>query len=220
MIENYVTIKKNGQHTIVIKKSQFICTMAKVINKQEADDFIYITKLAHPKATHTCYAYLINLHNQIQRKSDGGEPSGTAGVPILEVLKRSGVHNIVVVVTRYFGGIKLGSGGLIRAYSNATSTTIESIGLVNRIIQTSLFITVTYANFDKLTYFLQKHQITISDTTYTETVTTILIINKVDISLIQTLIKDLLNGQVTFKLGGDMYKDVTISFDDAKKLYQ
>ncbi len=110
-------------------------------------------KKANPKANHNCFAYLIGQNDQIQRESDDGEPSGTAGVPILEVLKRVGVHNVAAVVTRYFGGIKLGAGGLIRAYSNATSTALESVGLVNRVMQTAILTTINYANFEKLSYF-------------------------------------------------------------------
>ena len=218
MSENYVTIKENGQHELLIKKSQFICTLTRVTSKEAADDFIAATKKANPKANHNCFAYLIGQNDQIQRESDDGEPSGTAGVPILEVLKRVGVHNVAAVVTRYFGGIKLGAGGLIRAYSNATSTALESVGLVNRVMQTALLTTINYANFEKLSYFLQQQQIPVADTAYAESVTVTLMVSETAIEQTQALITDFLSGQVTFKLGDQQYNDVPITFEAAKKL--
>ena len=130
MKKPYLTIKENGEATIEIKKSEFICSLARTETEEEARAFIDEIKTKHRKATHNCFAYMIGLNDEIQRESDNGEPSGTAGVPILEVLKNLELHNVTAVVTRYFGGIKLGAGGLIRAYSNATSNAIEKVGVV------------------------------------------------------------------------------------------
>ncbi|MCF7523283.1 IMPACT family protein [Levilactobacillus brevis] len=124
-----------------------------------------------PKATHHCWAYLLGDHDDVQRESDNGEPSGTAGVPILTVLRRNHLHNTIAVVTRYFGGIKLGAGGLIRAYSNATSTGIEATGVVKRVRQQALILTVDYANYDRLSHYLTEQNIIILGTDYATAVT-------------------------------------------------
>lgn len=217
MDENYVTIKANGQHEIDIKKSQFICTLGRVTTKEAADAFVADVKKEHIKANHNCFAYLVGKNDAVQRESDDGEPSGTAGVPILEVLKRIGVHNVVAVVTRYFGGIKLGAGGLIRAYSNATSTAIETVGLVTRVMQTALRTTVSYANFDKLGYFLKQEAISVADTQYGENVEVTLMVDEANIETVKEAITNLLNAQVTFELGPNQYNDVPISFEQGKE---
>lgn len=122
---------------------------------------LQINKL-HRKATHNCFAYLIGDHDQIQRESDNGEPSGTAGVPMLEALKANQLHNVLAVVTRYFGGIKLGAGGLIRAYSNSVSQAIEQAGLVERVEQAILKIDVAYSLHDSLLYYLKQANLEIA----------------------------------------------------------
>ena len=117
MLHSYQTIKEDGQSEIEIKKSRFICSLKRVTSEEEAKDFIQAIKKEHWKANHHCSAFVIGEKNEIQRSSDDGEPSGTAGIPMLEVLKKNELINVIAVVTRYFGGTKLGTGGLIRAYT-------------------------------------------------------------------------------------------------------
>lgn len=148
-----LTIKSNGTHEIEIKKSRFICTMARIENEDQAKNIIAKVSKDNAKANHNCFAYMLGDDDHIQRESDNGEPSGTAGVPILEVLKMNQLHNVLAVVTRYFSGIKLGAGGLIRAYSNATSTTIDSLGIVKLVNKQEIKLTIEYNQFDKLKYF-------------------------------------------------------------------
>lgn len=151
---------------------------------------------------------MIGEHDQIQRESDDGEPSGTAGVPILEVLKRLELHNVCAVVTRYFGGIKLGAGGLIRAYSNATSKAIEQVGIVSLVLQTAIQITVSYANLDKLNYYLTQQAISITQTDYTDQVQVTIAVDTANLDDVQTNITNLLAGQVSFKIGDESYHEV------------
>lgn len=125
------TIVKNVEKEIVIEKSRFICSLQKVANEKEAQDFIKAIKKKYWDATHNCNAYLID--KLVQHSNDDGEPSGTAGVPILEVLKKADVQNVVAVVTRYFGGVKLGAGGLVRAYTNAVAGALQEAGKAQRI---------------------------------------------------------------------------------------
>ena len=113
MSEPFLTIAKNTSNEMVIKKSRFICSIARVTSDEAAQQFINQISTENRKATHNCYAYTVGDRDQIQRESDNGEPSGTAGVPILESLQLAKLHNVVAVVTRYFGGIKLGAGGLV-----------------------------------------------------------------------------------------------------------
>ncbi|MEW8974906.1 MAG: YigZ family protein, partial [Exiguobacterium sp.] len=115
-LSNYYTVKENGFHEIIIQKSRFITYLARATTEEQAQAFISELKKKHHNANHNCSAYVIGERNEIQKANDDGEPSGTAGVPMLEVLKKRDLRDTVVVVTRYFGGIKLGGGGLIRAY--------------------------------------------------------------------------------------------------------
>src|SRR5699024_11106043 len=130
MLTQYYTIKESGTYEFTIQKSRFIGHIARIKNEEEAQLFIQKIKKQHYNATHNCSAYLIGEQDHIQKANDDGEPSGTAGIPMLEVLKKLSLKNTVVVATRYFGGIKLGAGGLIRAYGSITSETIKHIGIV------------------------------------------------------------------------------------------
>ena len=128
------TIVRDCQHEIVIEKSRFICTLKKAATEEEAQDFIKETKKKYWDATHNCSAYIIGESVAAQRSNDDGEPSGTAGLPMLEVLRKNNLHNVAAVVTRYFGGIKLGAGGLVRAYTNSVATAIEEAGIAEKVL--------------------------------------------------------------------------------------
>ncbi len=125
----YITIFDETVNEIEIEKSRFICYLKRVNNKEEAEEYIQQIKKLHYKATHNCSAYSL-FSPSYQKCSDDGEPQGTAGVPMLEAIKKANLNNLVAVVTRYFGGIKLGAGGLIRAYSNSISQAINASNLV------------------------------------------------------------------------------------------
>lgn len=208
MKENYLTIKGMGSHEIDIKKSQFICSINRISSEEEALAFINQIKENNKKATHNCYAYIIGSTDHIQRASDNGEPSGTAGVPILEALKKIGVHDVVAVVTRYFGGIKLGAGGLIRAYSNATTRAIENVGIVKKVLQTEIKITTNYKMLDTLNYHLKENNINIIRTDYTDKVMVVIAINNDIINDFKEKVINLLNDQVTMENGIERYFEI------------
>ncbi|MDK1717151.1 YigZ family protein [Dellaglioa algida] len=210
MSKNYLTIKKSGSDTLIEKKSAFICQIARITNEEEALTFIASVRKLEPKARHHCFAYTFNLDSEVQRQSDDGEPSGTAGVPILEVIKAKQLKNICIVVSRKFGGIKLGTGGLIRAYSNAASQTIDAIGVVERILQTELICQVAYQNVGKLENYLEKNNIIIQQVTYLESVSFTLAVDQKELTTLQDHLIDLLNNQVTFKLGQNLYNELSI----------
>ncbi|TPR24233.1 YigZ family protein [Apilactobacillus micheneri] len=218
MQKNYLTIKTKGSNEIDIKKSRFICNIARVQNEEEANNFIESIKLENKKATHNCYAYVIGQDDHIQRASDNGEPSGTAGVPILDAIKMIGIHNTVAVVTRYFGGIKLGAGGLIRAYSNATTKAIESVGVIEKVLQTEITINVDYKLFDQLQYHLNENDINIIDTQYTDKVSVIVAIDNHYIEAFKQDIVNLLNNRVSMVDGDEKYFEVDFDpYKDNKK---
>ena len=144
MLKTYRTVKEFGQDEIVIEKSTFIGYAKPVTDEDEALAFIQEIKKKHRDATHNVPAYVLGEHNDIQRCNDDGEPSGTAGVPVLEVLKKEDVRDVAVVVTRYFGGIKLGAGGLVRAYTKGAKIALEAAGLITKVLYQVIVVSVDY----------------------------------------------------------------------------
>lgn len=167
---NYLTVKGYGEHEIVIQKSRFLAFVNRAVNEEEAQAFIQSIKKKHWDATHNCSAYLVGEHDQIQKANDDGEPSGTAGVPILEVLKKKQLKDTVVVITRYFGGVKLGAGGLIRAYGKATSEGILSTGIVERKLMRIMHSKFDYTLLGKVENELRSSKYIIKEIHYLENV--------------------------------------------------
>jgi uncharacterized YigZ family protein len=150
LLPSYYTVKGYGEHEIEIQKSKFIAYIQRAETEEEAQKFIQMIKKKNWNATHNCSAYMIGENDQIQKANDDGEPSGTAGVPILEVLKKKHLKDTVVVITRYYGGIKLGAGGLIRAYGKATSEGLNATGIVERKLMRILHTTIDYTWLGKI----------------------------------------------------------------------
>lgn len=213
MIERYLTVKEDGQSEIEIKKSRFICSFKRVTTEEEAKTFIQAVKKEHWKANHNCSAFVIGDKSEIQRSSDDGEPSGTAGIPMLEVLKKNELINVVAVVTRYFGGIKLGAGGLIRAYTQAVSHGLTEVGIVEGTLQQELAVAITYPQLGKLENFLELQQVTVKETRYTDQVIVICMVDETDISQFKATVTELLNGQVTFEKGPISYHEKLITLN-------
>lgn len=208
MTEPYLTIAKNTTYEQTIKKSRFICSIARVSSEEEAQQFITSIQAANKKATHNCFAYMIGDNDRIQRESDNGEPSGTAGIPILESLKLAKIHNVVAVVTRYFGGIKLGAGGLIRAYSNTTTEAIHQAGLVQRIKQAILKITVTYALHDPLLYYLKENNLEVAGEEYGVNVETSIYVNETDLEDVKEKLINRFNDQLQITEGDQLFNEI------------
>ena len=208
MTEPYLTIAQNTTYEQTIKKSRFICSIARVSSDEEAQQFIASIQAANKKATHNCFAYMIGDNDQIQRESDNGEPSGTAGIPILESLKLAKIHNVVAVVTRYFGGIKLGAGGLIRAYSNTTTEAIHQAGLVQRIKQAILKITVTYALHDPLLYYLKENNLEVASEEYGVNVETSIYVNETDLKDVKEKLINCFNDQLQITEGDQRFNEI------------
>ncbi len=150
---SYRTVAGRAQAEIVIRKSRFIAHVAPVASEEAAWTFINEIRAAHAQATHNCFAFTAG---NVQRMSDDGEPSGTAGRPIFEVLEKQGLSDTAIVVTRYFGGILLGAGGLVRAYSQAAAAGVEAAGVAEALPAVDLRIQVDYALLGKVQYLLQQ----------------------------------------------------------------
>ena len=191
------TIKKDGQVQEEIKKSRFICHAKRVHSEEEARDFITAIKKEHYKATHNCSAFIIGERSEIKRTSDDGEPSGTAGVPMLGVLENHNLTNVCVVVTRYFGGIKLGAGGLIRAYAGNVALAVKEIGIIEIKEQAGIAIQMSYAQYQEYGNFLRDHHLVELETNFTDQVDTMIYVDKEEKENIKAALVEFFNGKVT-----------------------
>lgn len=191
------TIKEDGQVQEEIKKSRFICHAKRVYSEDEARDFITAIKKEHYKATHNCSAFIVGERSEIKRTNDDGEPSGTAGVPMLGVLENHNLTNVCVVVTRYFGGIKLGAGGLIRAYSGSVALAVKEIGIIEIKEQAGIAIQMSYAQYQEYSNFLREHKLTEIETNFTDQIDTIIYVDKEEKENIKSALVEFFNGKVT-----------------------
>jgi uncharacterized YigZ family protein len=205
MLPHYRTLKDYGEHEIIIQKSRFIAHIARAETEEEAQQFIQTIKKKHSTATHNCSAYLIGENDQIQKANDDGEPSGTAGVPILEVLKKKNLKDTVAVITRYFGGIKLGAGGLIRAYGKSASEGIAAAGIVERRLMRVMHTKVEYTWLGKLENELRSSIYPIKEIHYLESVEFETYAEEGKTGIFSDWMTELTNGQADISEGLSLY---------------
>ncbi|MBX9974406.1 YigZ family protein [Cytobacillus firmus] len=210
MLPHYYTVKGYGESEIIIDKSRFIAHVSRAKSEEEAQEFILSIKKRHYNATHNCSAYLIGENDQIQKANDDGEPSGTAGVPILEVLKKKKLKDSVVVITRYFGGIKLGAGGLIRAYGKATSEGLQTTGIVERELVTIMHTKIDYTWLGKIENELRSSIYTIKEIHYLESVEIETYVKDELIDSFTSWMTELTNGQSQTFAGNKLYLETQI----------
>lgn len=168
VMEKFKTIKENVTQDIEEKRSKFIANAYYVENVDEAEKIIKMVKKQYYDANHNCYAYIVKADQVVKRFSDDGEPNGTAGSPILNVLEKNKLYNVLIIVTRYFGGILLGTGGLIRAYTEAALKVVEKSNIVEQEIGYEVKVTINYQDIDKFRYFCNKNNIKIVNMVYNE----------------------------------------------------
>jgi uncharacterized YigZ family protein len=203
---NYFTISANAKASFIEKRSEFIGHIAPVKTNDEAVAFINSIKAEHRKAKHNVYAYILRGDN-ISRYSDDGEPQGTAGVPVLDVLKKRGLTDVCVVVTRYFGGILLGGGGLVRAYSHAASLACDAAHIMDMRLCHKLRIKADYGMYGKISYLLPNYEtITVSSDFGSDVVLEILVLSEKLDSLIKEL-TEATNGTVETEDCGELFED-------------
>lgn len=214
---SYITIKGFGEDRFEEKKSEFIGYAKRVENEEEAKVFISEIKNMHKQARHNCSAYIIGKNMNIQKYSDDGEPQGTAGIPILEVMKKSGVTDCAIVVTRYFGGILLGTGGLTRAYTKGASIAIKAAGVVEKVEGLKLSFEIEYDLYGKVQYICGQNAWHIEDTEYTDKVIVHILSEKIISEDMENEIVESTNGKVIihkseegiyFKEGNRLYTEI------------
>lgn len=212
---SYKTILEYGEAEDIINKSKFIGYAMPVETEEEAVAFVEKIKKKHKDATHNVPVYLIGEKFEVQRYSDDGEPSGTAGVPVLSMLKNEGITNIAVVVTRYFGGIKLGTGGLVRAYTHAAKIAVEAARVVEKKVYKEVHVHTDYTLHGKFQNFLMNNDsYLIKDTVYTDMVNTIVYIEPDAVQTFQNKIVDLTSGNVEI----NEYEDIYLTILDGKAI--
>ncbi|MEK5206243.1 YigZ family protein [Psychrobacillus sp. FSL H8-0510] len=211
MRKDYHTIQGYGESEIIIQKSRFLTYVSRAETEQQAQDFINNIKEKHKSANHNCSAYIIGEHDNIQKANDDGEPSGTAGVPMLEVLKKQGLQDTVVVVTRYFGGIKLGGGGLIRAYGKATTEGIDAAKVVERKLHHLMKISIDYTWLGKVENEVRNSAYPLKEINYAELVE-VMVFTKADEE--ETFINwmaEMTNGQAKVELVEKEFLEFTVN---------
>lgn len=198
-------VYRGGSGEIVEKKSRFIANIKSVETVEEAQVYIEEMKKKYWDAWHNCSAFSVGTEQVTTRCSDDGEPSGTAGKPILEVISGSGIHNIVVVVTRYFGGTLLGTGGLVRAYTDATRAGIENSDIVEKIPGRRVDIAMDYTDLGKLQYLLAQNEVLTEDTEYTDKVIIHALFPESDKEMLKKKITEATSGRVMTQEGEEVY---------------
>jgi len=169
-MDDFVTIKENVQAELIEKKSKFIANLFYVESVKEAEEIITKIKKKYFDARHNCIAYRIIEENLVEKSSDDGEPSGTAGAPMLSILQKNNLVNVLVIITRYFGGILLGTGGLVRAYSNCLLQVIEKSERIEKCYGHELEVSLEYNEFENFKYYCKNNKINIVETQYLENI--------------------------------------------------
>ncbi|WP_405800971.1 YigZ family protein [Streptomyces sp. NBC_01506] len=208
MHEQYRTVARRGIHETEVNRSRFLCALAPAATEEEARAFVAAVRREHPTATHNCFAYVIGADASVQRASDDGEPGGTAGAPMLQMLMRRDVRYVVTVVTRYYGGVKLGAGGLIRAYGGAVGEALDTVGTVTRQRYRLATIIVDHQRAGKLENELRATGRAVREVRYAEIVTMRIALPDADIGDFRAWLADTTAGTAVLELGGEAYGDL------------
>ena len=204
-LKAYKTLMKRGNDSFIINKSRFIGYGCPCETEEEALTFLAEIRARHKDATHNCYAYIIGANMGVMRYSDDGEPGGTAGMPIIEVMKARGVTNCAVVVTRYFGGVLLGAGGLVRAYSQGAATALNACGVGVMHPTARYLMEIPYPMLNRMDYFLKSEPVIVEDKAYTDVITYTLIVKETDEQGFIARLTDLSEGKIEPLRAEEMY---------------
>lgn len=202
---SYRTIFSLGEDEVIINKSRFIGYSMRINSEEEALDFIETIQQKHKDATHNVYAYVVGENSNIQRFNDDGEPSGTAGIPVLEVIKKEDLRNIVVVVTRYFGGTKLGGGGLIRAYTKSAKIGIDAGTVIDMTPHTKLSLTMDYTLYGKIENYLMTNEYIVDDSDFQAQVNIQISVETSTLEEFKSIMTNLTNGDIVIVEMEDLF---------------
>ncbi|MFD6419377.1 YigZ family protein [Streptomyces sp. NPDC060194] len=205
MPDQYRTVARPGRHETEVNRSRFLCTLAPAATEREAQDVIARVRAEHADANHNCWAYVIGADASVQKASDDGEPGGTAGLPMLQMLTRRDVRYAVAVVTRYFGGVKLGAGGLIRAYGGAVGEALDAIGTTVRQRFRIVTVTVDHQRAGKVENDLRSTGRWVRDVAYGEAVTLEVGLPDAEVDAFRAWLADATAGSARLDLGGEAY---------------
>ncbi|MFD6339864.1 YigZ family protein [Streptomyces sp. NPDC060131] len=205
MQEQYRTVARAGVHETEINRSRFICALAPVATEEEAQEFIARVRKEHPTATHNCFAYVIGADASVQKASDDGEPGGTAGAPMLQMLMRREVRYTAAVVTRYYGGVKLGAGGLIRAYGGVVGEALDAVGTLTRQRFRLATVTVDHQRAGRLENDLRATGRVVLDVRYAEAVTIEIGLPDSEVPAFRAWLADTTAGTAELELGGEAF---------------
>lgn len=205
MEESYRTTFSLGEDQIIINKSRFIGYSMPINSEQEALDFIESIQQKHKDATHNVYAYVVGMNSNIQRFNDDGEPSGTAGIPVLEVIKKEDLRNIVVVVTRYFGGIKLGGGGLIRAYTRSAKIGLDAGIIIDMTSHVKLILNIDYTLFGKIENYLMTNEYIMDEVDFQTDVSIHISIEEMILEEFKSMMTNLASGDIEILEVGNIF---------------
>ncbi|MEU0282703.1 YigZ family protein [Streptomyces sp. NPDC006195] len=205
MQEQYRTVARAGVHETEINRSRFICALAPVATEEEAQEFIARVRKEHPTATHNCFAYVIGADASVQKASDDGEPGGTAGAPMLQMLMRREVCYTAAVVTRYYGGVKLGAGGLIRAYGGVVGEALDAVGTLTRQRFRLATVTVDHQRAGRLENDLRATGRVVRDVRYAEAVTIEIGLPDSEVPAFRAWLADTTAGTAELELGGEAF---------------
>lgn len=205
MLETYKTVLEGGTGEITEKKSRFIATVRPVKTEEEALAFLEEMKKKYWDARHNCFVYSVGLNREYTRCSDDGEPSGTAGRPMLDVILGEDIYNVAVVVTRYFGGVLLGTGGLVRAYSKAVQEGLAASRIIEKRRGIALKVTTDYTGIGKIQYIAGERNIPILNSEYTDKVVLELLIPSEDVDAVQKAVIEGTNGRARMEKDRELY---------------
>ncbi|MCC9153008.1 YigZ family protein [Streptomyces parvulus] len=207
MQDEYRTVARAGVHETEINRSRFLCALAPAATEEEAQAFVTGVRKEHADASHNCWAYVIGADAAVQKASDDGEPGGTAGVPMLQMLLRRDMRYVVAVVTRYYGGVKLGAGGLIRAYGGAVGEALDDLGTLTRRRYRLAAVTVDHQRAGRLQNDLRAAGRAVRDVRYAEAVTIEVGLPEADVEGFRSWLADATAGTAVLELGGEAYAD-------------
>lgn len=207
MQEQYRTVARAGVHETEINRSRFICALAPAATEQEAQDFVARIRREHPTASHNCFAYVIGADASVQKASDDGEPGGTAGVPMLQMLMRREMRYVAAVVTRYYGGVKLGAGGLIRAYGGVVGEALDELGTITRQRFRLATITVGHQRAGRLENDLRATGLAVREVRYAEAVIIEIGLPDSAVESFRSWLAGGTAGEALLELGGEAYGD-------------
>jgi uncharacterized YigZ family protein len=204
-MNEYLTIEREGKDEFILSRSRFICRAKPVATEEEAVSFIAAIRKEHWDASHNVWAYVIG--GSREKFSDDGEPQGTAGFPVLEVIRKEEIRDAAVVVTRYFGGVKLGAGGLVRAYSRGAKLALESGKIIRRIPLISCDVICDYSNAGKIKKEAEDKRYIVNNAAYLDHVVITLLIPRDELDTLHTVVAEITAGKGSVAEGGEEYTD-------------